>query len=256
MRRPHLPRPRWPHLPRPRWPRRPGRGRKTQAGPRNLPPRWNLNPITAAIPVGAVAAIAGVVSYSHIVALGLRTHQGSADSHLLPIPIDGLIVAGSVILAAGSPLGWLGVALGVGGTLFANLQYGIAYGPLSAAVSTWPAVAFTVATFMLERWLKAQAGRAAGSGQDEAAGEAAIADDDSDRKLATDGQCQHGPAQSADEAVVTAFLHGRDCLNEQPSQRFLAARFGVHRTKVAELVGNLNGAHSPDDAEEAHDAIP
>ena len=90
--------------------------------------RWNRDAIAAAIPVAAVAGIAGVVSYSHIVALGLRTHQGPADSHLLPIPIDGLIVAGSVILAAGSPLGWLGVALGVGGTLFANLQFGIPYG--------------------------------------------------------------------------------------------------------------------------------
>jgi len=202
---------------------------------------WNPNPIVAAIPVAAVAAIAGVVSYSHIVALGLRTHQGSVDSHLLPIPIDGLIVAGSVILAAGSPLGWLGVALGVGGTLFANLQFGIAYGTLSAAVSTWPAVAFTVATFMLERWLKSQHGRGGQGGRNPG-------DDESIDVLGAlaAGQCQHGVATSMSEAVVFAFLHGRDCLNEEPSQRNLAARFGLHRTKVAELVGPLNGNHPPE----------
>ncbi len=223
---------RWPKLPRPRWRRRAVRNA-------NVSLRWNRDAIVAAIPVAAVAAIAGVVSYSHIVALGLRTHQGEVDSHLLPIPIDGLIVAGSVILAAGSPLGWLGVALGVGGTLFANLQFGIAYGALSAAVSTWPAVAFTVATFMLERWLKSQAGRGGRGGQD-----GPDTEDASDGDVSADGQCPHGVAGSADEAVVLAFLHGRDCLNEKPSQRNLAASFGVHRTKVAELVGSLNGQHS------------
>jgi hypothetical protein len=181
-----------------------------------------------------------VVSYSHIVALGLRTHQGSADSHLLPIPIDGLIVAGSVILAAGSPIGWLGVALGVGGTLFANLQFGIAYGTLSAAVSTWPAVAFTVATFMLERWLKSQRGRGGHGGQINPDTQDADEDD-----ISAAGQCPHGVATSMSEAVVFAFLHGRDCLNDEPSQRNLAARFGLHRTKVAELVSSLNGNHPP-----------
>jgi len=206
--------------------------------------QWTRRTTAAAIPVAAVAAIAGVVSYSHIVALGLRTHQGETDSHLLPIPIDGLIVAGSVILAAGSPLGWLGVALGVGGTLFANLEFGIGYGPLSAAVSTWPAVAFTVATFMLERWLKSQAGRGGQGGQDDGDGTTGNRD-----FLSPPGQCLHGPAGSAAEAVVLAFLHGRDCLGEAPSQRKLSARFDVHRTKVAELVGNLNG-HAPDTGDE------
>ncbi len=237
-------RPKWLKLPRPAWRRRDTRNADVSL-------RWNRDAIAAAIPVAAVAGIAGVVSYSHIVALGLRTHQGPADSHLLPIPIDGLIVAGSVILAAGSPLGWLGVALGVGGTLFANLQFGIAYGALPAAVSTWPAVAFTVATFMLERWLKSQAGRGGHSGQDEPA-----TGDASDGDVNADGQCQHEVPQSADEAVVLAFLHGRDCLNEQPSQRYLAASFGVHRTKVAELVGSLNGQHPPEAGESPPDDNP
>lgn len=112
--------------------------------------------ITAAIPVALVAAIAGLVSYSHITALGMRTHQGVTDSHLLFLPIDGLIVAGTVLLVAGSLLGWIGVSLGVAATLFANLQFGLPHGPLSAVVSTWPAVAFTAACFMLERWLRYQ----------------------------------------------------------------------------------------------------
>jgi hypothetical protein len=118
---------------------------------------WNRTAILAAVPVAAVAVIAGVVSYSHIEALGLRTGQTLADALLLPLAVDGLIVAGSVILLAGSALGWISVALGVAATLFANVESGLPDGPLAATVAAWPAVAFTVASFVLERWLKSQA---------------------------------------------------------------------------------------------------
>jgi Protein of unknown function (DUF2637) len=112
--------------------------------------------LIVAFPVAVVAVVAGTVSYSHIVGLGLRTGQSTIDAHLLPLAVDGLIAAGSVILAAGSWLGWLGVIPGVGATLFANLESGLPHGQLAATVATWPAVAFTVASFMLERWLKSQ----------------------------------------------------------------------------------------------------
>ena len=129
------------------------RGRRK---PRQLAAPEGRTVVLAAAVVGLVATIAGIVSYSHITALGLRTHQGYADSHLLAVPIDGLIVAGSVILLAGYWMGWLCVIAGVGGTLFANLEFGLPYGLLPAVVSTWPAVAFTVATFVLERWLRSR----------------------------------------------------------------------------------------------------
>lgn len=118
---------------------------------------WNRTAILAALPVAAVAVIAGVVSYSHIEALGLATGQSITDARLLPLAVDGLIVAGSVILLAGSWLGWIGVALGVGGTVYANVMSGLPRGPLAATVAAWPALAFTVASFMLERWLASQA---------------------------------------------------------------------------------------------------
>jgi hypothetical protein len=120
---------------------------------------WNRAAILAALPVAAVAVIAGVVSFSHIEALGLRTGQSITDARLLPLAVDGLIVAGSVILLAGSWLGWIGVALGVGGTVYANVMSGLPRGPLAATVAAWPAIAFTVASFMLERWLAGQADR-------------------------------------------------------------------------------------------------
>ena len=101
---------------------------------------WNRTAILAAIPVAAVAVIAGVVSFSHIEALGLRTGQAITDARLLPLAVDGLIVAGSAILLAGSWLGWIGVALGVAGTLYANVMSGLPRGPLAATAAAWPAI--------------------------------------------------------------------------------------------------------------------
>jgi Protein of unknown function (DUF2637) len=124
---------------------------------------WNRTTVLAALPVAAVAVIAGIVSFSHIEALGLRTGQSITDARLLPLAVDGLIVAGSVILLAGSWLGWIGVALGVAGTVYANVMSGLPRGPLAATVAAWPALAFTVASFMLERWLKSQVAYPAGT---------------------------------------------------------------------------------------------
>jgi hypothetical protein len=52
-------------------------------------------------------------------------------------------------------------------------------------------------------------------------------------------RCPHAVAVSAEDAVVQAFLHARDCAQIPLSQRHLAAAFGVSRSKVAELVGPL-----------------
>ncbi len=112
--------------------------------------------LLAAFPVALVALVAGTVSYSHIVSLGLRTGQSPVDAHLLPLAVDGLIVSGSVVLLAGSWLGWLAVVPGVAATLFANLESGLPHGQLAAVVATWPAVAFTVSAAVLERWLAGQ----------------------------------------------------------------------------------------------------
>ncbi len=119
----------------------------------------------AALPVALVALFAGVISYTHVYALAVRTDQGSVAAHLMPLSLDGLIIAGSAVLLAGSRLGWLGVVPGVVGTLFANIVSMLPHGRLSATVASWPAIAFTVASFMLERWLKSKVGAAGSAAQ-------------------------------------------------------------------------------------------
>ena len=42
----------------------------------------------------AVAAVAAVVSYGHIVSLFLSWHATPLDAHLMPVAIDGLIIIG------------------------------------------------------------------------------------------------------------------------------------------------------------------
>jgi len=215
--------------------------------------------LAAGLPAAVVAVVAGLVSFGHIESLALSVHQPIGDARLLPLSVDGLIVAGSVVVLAGYALGWLPVAAGVAATLFANVESGLPYGPLAAVVAAWPAVAFTVASFTLERWLKSQVGRVARSGPEWPAGGPRVAREPygDDTKLALDNPaepppdhpegCRHEGGSTAEEKVVNGYLHERDCLGRMPSQRRLSDDHGVSRRKVAALVGPLNGHGSNDD---------
>ena len=110
--------------------------------------------LTAAV-VLAVAAFAAVISYSHIYDLGRAHGQAGTASRLLPLSVDGLILAASLVLlhearnGRQSPaLARCMLGLGVGATVAANVAYGAAYGPLGAVISAWPAVAFIGAAEM------------------------------------------------------------------------------------------------------------
>jgi Protein of unknown function (DUF2637) len=105
--------------------------------------------------VVAVAGFAAVVSYSHIYGLGRAHGQVGAAARLLPLSVDGLIVAASLVLlhearnGRGAPglarvMLWLGIAATVG----ANVAFGVRFGVLGAVISAWPAVAFIGAVEM------------------------------------------------------------------------------------------------------------
>jgi len=103
-----------------------------------------------------VAAFAAVVSYSHIFDLGRAHGQSGTAARLLPLSVDGLILAASLVLLhearnqrQAPALARLMLALGVGATVAANVAYGLGYGVLGAAISAWPAVAFIGSVEML-----------------------------------------------------------------------------------------------------------
>lgn len=200
--------------------------------------------VLGGIALAAVAVVAGRISYMHIEAFTLAEHQPRTVAMLAPFAVDGLIIVGSVVLLQAIPgqewLGWLGVGPGVAASVFANVESGIHYGLLSAIWAGVPAAFFALACFIFERWLSSQVGRPRqGGGR---GGNRTEPDSDSEPGSATSGQCPHGVAGTVADAVVNAFLHGRDCTGEALSQRQLATSFGQSRDKVAALVGSLNGS--------------
>ena len=105
--------------------------------------RW-----TTACAVLGVAVVAAVASYEHAFAL-VRTHgEASWTARLVPLTVDGLIYASSMVMLDSarrkSPVPvlarWL-LALGIAATLAANVAHGLGHGPVGAAVAAWPAVA-------------------------------------------------------------------------------------------------------------------
>ena len=101
----------------------------------------------------AVAAVAAVVSYGHIVSLFLSWRAPSLDAHLMPVAIDGLIIIGAGAAKGGQKLlGWSAIGPGLAASLYANVMNGLPYGRGAAMGSGWATVALFLATNVMERW--------------------------------------------------------------------------------------------------------
>jgi hypothetical protein len=122
--------------------------------------------------VCAVAAFAAVVSYSHIYGPGRVHGQDGTAAWLLPLSVDGLILAASLVLLHKGRNGravprlvrlmlWLGIVATIG----ANIAYGAGYGLLGAVISAWPVVAFIGSVeIAMQQVRRARVPRAATSG--------------------------------------------------------------------------------------------
>jgi hypothetical protein len=113
--------------------------------------------IAITIPVALVAVLAGIQSYTHSEDLALSVHQSLANARMFPFLTDFLVLAGSGFLMASEGRwrpAWLPIGAGIIATAFVNVESGIRFGWVAAAVAGWPAIAFTLATFSLELWLR------------------------------------------------------------------------------------------------------
>jgi hypothetical protein len=172
---------------------------------------------TTAAVVCAVAAFAAVVSYSHIYGLGRAHGQDGTAARLLPLSVDGLILAASLVLlhearnGRDAPrLARFMLWLGIGATVGANIAFGAGYGLLGALISAWPAVAFIGAVeIAMQQVRRARGPRAAIS----------------------------GPAVPGDvEQAVRAAYAASVAAGQPLSQRAMAERFGLSRRRVSQLV--------------------
>jgi hypothetical protein len=174
---------------------------------------------TAAV-VCAVAAFAAVVSYSHIYGLGRAHGQDGTAARLLPLSVDGLILAASLVLLHEARNGRDAPALarfmlwlGIGATIGANIAYGAGYGLLGALISAWPAVAFIGSVEIAMQQVRRARGPRASAG---------------------------GPAVPAVpgdvEQAVRAAYAASVAAGTPLSQRAMAERFGLSRRKVSQLM--------------------
>jgi hypothetical protein len=187
---------------------------------------------TAAV-VCAVAGFAAVVSYTHIYDLGRVHGQGGTPARLLPLSVDGLILAASLVLlhearnGRDAPrLARVMLWLGIGATVGANIAYGAGFGLQGAVISAWPAVAFIGSVELVMMLVRRARGPQAGQGAPAVPGVPADVE------------------QAARAAYVASVLAGAPL-----SQRAIAGRFGLSRRKAAQLVTaatvQANG-HHPD----------
>jgi hypothetical protein len=177
-----------------------------------------------------VAAIAAIVSYSHIYDLG-RAHGGSGvAARLLPLSVDMLILVGELMLlheadAKGKrfALAWLLVWSGILATLAANVTYGAQYGVLGALIWGWPAYSFILAAGGMVSIVK-RAG------------------------MTSDGTVS-SPVPADAESAALAALRATLAAGNALSQNQLADRFGLTRaqaTKVRQLVAAESNGHAPE----------
>ena len=177
-----------------------------------------------------VAVIAAVVSFVHIEHLAAVNGQTMLAAYLLPLSIDGTVVAASMVMlrAARAGLGtpWLArfmLGLAVTATLACNIGYGLPHGMPGALISGWPAVAFIGCAEMAISAVR-RLRPAAGSGPSPA------------------------PIPTDAETAAAIALRATNAAGNPLSQNQLADRFGLTRaqaTKVRQLVAAEANGHEP-----------
>lgn len=188
---------------------------------------------TSIAAVVVVALIAAYISYGHAYELVHSHGETGAAARLAPVTVDGMIVASSMVLLQAARYRqrapWLAHAClwaGIVATAGANAAHGSGHGRIGVLVSVWPAVALIGSYELLMKVIRAGAARIGVPAEPA----------DVHHDAPPENQCSHGVAQTVQEAVQEAYLHGRDCLSAEPSQRQLSDRFSVDRRKVAQLV--------------------
>jgi Protein of unknown function (DUF2637) len=117
--------------------------------------------ITTGLAVLAVAVIAAIISYQHAYEL-IRAHgETGFTARLLPLTVDGLIWAASMVILDASRrnqrvprLAAWSLGCAIAATICANLAHGLNHGPVGALISAWPALALVASYELLMHLIK------------------------------------------------------------------------------------------------------
>jgi hypothetical protein len=131
--------------------------------------------LTTVISVALLAVIAAVVSFGHMRELALRHGEARWSATLIPLSVDGMVVAASMSVLVASKMGkhgeWLPWTLLIVGSL-ASLAANVGVANPSAVsrlIAAWPSFAFVGAYHLLQAQLRiGRVARAARSDEPEA----------------------------------------------------------------------------------------
>jgi Protein of unknown function (DUF2637) len=164
-----------------------------------------------------VAAIAAIVSYSHIYDLGRAYGGDETASRLLPLSVDLLILVGELMLLHESDArgrrfrpGWALVVSGIAATMAANVTFGAQFGAVGAVIWGWPAYSFILVAYGMVAMVKRGG-------------------------MAQDGGAVPSPGFSDAETAAAASLRATLAAGNPWSQNQVQERFGLSRAQAAKV---------------------
>ena len=197
-----------------------------------------------------VAAVAGIISYSHIREVALRVGEGDLAGMLLPLGIDGLIVVAAMAMIedkrAGRyprPSARVALVLGIVMTVAGNVASAEASW-VARAVAAVPALSFLVAVEVLARTGRLRAGQPSDQGSPTSENAVRATERPQNRPAHTSTPAKQRKRSTADRvataaartpAATPAELAARLKVSERTVQRYLPA--------PAETVSPNGGAH-------------
>ncbi|MEU9018661.1 DUF2637 domain-containing protein [Actinomadura sp. NPDC048394] len=194
---------------------------------------------TTALAVIVVAGVAATISYAHILELARSHGEDGLTARLVPVTVDGLIWAASmVVLDAGRrsrpvpALASWSLAAGIIATIGANVAHGAAHGVIGALVSAWPALAL-IGSFELLMTLVRNAMQPR-TGAEPHQCTTLVRPDSACAEL----------EQTVEQAVLAEYRASLNGPGRPLSQRYLADKHGLDRRKVKQIISAEGQPHS------------
>lgn len=217
--------------------------------------RWSTTAV-----VVLLALVAGIVSYRHAYAVVTSYGETGLTAVLVPLTVDGLIYASSMVLLlcarrglAVPALARWALGLGIAATLAANIAHGLDHGPVGAIVAAWPAVALVLGYELLMGVIRAGTAAAERAVVEPAAAVPATGADAVERPAAaergTDGvpdAAGYVPGALPDELATAAaarFL-GEVITGSVPGIRTIKAELGIGQDKARQVRAYLSALAS------------